>query len=428
MARPATNQFPDEQHQEGQLQRPRAQALGVVSGALFVLALIAAPFAAATLTTAMADAGAFTFEASPASTTATLRAINRQSAALMTAPEDPTRAWSDMVARELAEGDRAAARGLMLSAGAMLGGQAREAARLRLAGDEQAALAAAIPLLSHEVAAQAQSDGLIGPRRPEPPAAMGDARDLALQARNWLEGRGQSLQDLVLTGVLVTTPDLANRLSVDPVAFHTGAAVVKAALRQDGLAAGFRTEVSAILAAVEGEGALRSALRNGLASDAALLDEPGTIRAAFLEGSQNTPTWQAAAALLVDVSSLTQKVGAAGAVRLLNRAQSLQDLPRLQLLAAAGGDQAVALAKRQSSDAPFLSAAKADVTWTLRMQLALGVLALCLLTILAAPLVTVAHAVSGAWDAPARRQHRAAKPPATPGQQTPAAAPKRQAA
>lgn len=385
----------------------RPRPLGVFAAAVFTVFLGLAPFAAAALANSLGNAGAFTYDTTPTALAGTLRALNEQAQRLVPDRAVAQGAWNDMVARELAEGDRAAARGLILSAGAMVGPPAREALRLRASGDEVAAIRAALPLLTPEIAAQAEAAGLVAAAHRQPPAVMGDARDLALQARSWLEGRGQSLPDFVLTGVVVAAPEFTARFGGTVSDWHAAAAALKQSLRSGELAPAFEAELAAALSAVNGQNRLADGLRQSLSSPAALADEPAAVRAAFVAAIADDAAWRDVAAVLTEVAALSVSVGPSGAARLLEHAQTRADLPRLHLIAAAGGDQAVAIAKRQGEGVEFLPIARADVAVTPRMQISAALLALCLFAIIAAPLLIVWTALRNAWRAAPPKPRRA---------------------
>ncbi len=372
-------------------------ALGVISAALFVVALAAAPFAGALLTRSLSEAGAFSFTASHASLAATRRALDEAAADLTEQSPDRLGAWNDMIARELAEGDESAARGLMLAAGAIVGQDARAVEQARAESGVRAALAAARPLLGASIANQATEAGLFAAPETAPMAAAGDARDLAVQARAWLDGRGAAMSELVLTGVSVAAPELAAQFGVSAQALQSGVVTLKAALRSGRLAPDFVAGVQATLQAVDADGRLGADLRSGLVSDAALADEPGAARAAFVAALSPSPEWRAVADLLLAVDALNARTSWTGAVEMLAQASTVADMPRLQLLADARGETATALAKRIADPATFLALARTDFAMTSTIQVLLALLGVCLGAVLIAPGVTLAHAVMQLW-------------------------------
>jgi hypothetical protein len=281
--------------------------------------------------------------------------------------------------------------------GAIVGGEAEAIADIREDQGEAAALLAARPLLTRPTAQQAAEAGLFAAPDTAPMAAAGDARDLAVQGRAWLDGRGAALSDLVLTGVSVAAPEMAARFSLPAEALQSGVVTLKAALRSGRLAPQFIAGVEATLQAVGANGGLEQRLREGLGSDDALADEPGAARAAFVASLETTPEWRAVADLLLAVDALNERLTWTGAVVMLAQANTLDDMPRLQLLADARGETAAALAKRIDDPATFLSLARADFATSPMMQALMALLALCLGAILVAPGVTLAHAVLQIW-------------------------------
>jgi predicted transglutaminase-like cysteine proteinase len=378
---------------------PPHSALGVISSAVFLLALASVPFVGAALTWRMADAGAFSFSPSQASLNATRRALEAAASELTDQSADRLSAWNDMVARELAEGDESAARGLMLGAGAIAGQDAAAVAEARAQRGDAAALLAARPLLDEATALQAAQAGLFAPPEAAPMAAAGDARDLAVQSRAWLDGRGAALSELVLTGVSVSAPELSTLFGLSPVALQSGVVTLKAALRSGRLSPQFVAGVQATLQSVNTDGRLEQSLRAGMGADAALADEPGAARAAFVSSLADTSEWRAVTELLMAVDALTARLSWTGAVVILAQADTLEALPRLQLLADAGGETAAALAKRMDNPDAFLNLSRADFVMSPAIQLLIALLAACLATLLAAPGITLTHAVLQIWSA-----------------------------
>mgnify|MGYP001809533327 FL=1 len=372
-------------------------ALGVISGAAFLVALAALPFVGAVTAHSLSAAGAFSFTASHASLMATGRALDDAAAALAADSRDRRGAWNDMVARELAEGDEAAARGILLAAGAVIGAEARAAAQARGEGSDEAVLAAARPLLDADLARAAEEAGVFDPIEAAPLVAAGDSRDLAVQTRTFLDGRGAALSDLVLTGVSVSAPELAALFQGDAAALQSGVITLKAALRSGRLQPQFLADVQAVLQAVDADGLLSARLAERMNAPEALADEPGAARAAFVESLAATPAWAEVAALLARVDQLNDRTGWTGAVELLTNARAYPDFERLQLMAEARGATAVALAKRTADPEAFIALARSDFEMTQGIQLGLAALAALLMVVLIAPFVTLVHAVLQIW-------------------------------
>jgi hypothetical protein len=379
-------------------------ALGVISGAVFMLALAAGPMLGARLVHDMSAAGAFSFTASEATMRATRRALDSAAADLTADSPDRISAWNDMIARELAEGDASAARGLMLAAGPIAGPEADAVAQAREDQGDDAALAAARPLLAPANVRQAAEAGMLSAPESAPIAAAGDARDLAVQARSWLDGRGAALSELVLTGVSVSAPELGAQFGVSPAALQSGVVTLKAALRSDRLSPAFLEGIEARLQAVGADGHLEQRLREGLGSDAALADEPGAARAAFVGAVTPTPEWRAVADLLLTIDALNTSLSWTGAVVILAQAETIEDMPRLQLLAQARGESAAALAKRMDDPAAFLSLARPSFEASPMIQALMALLGLSLAAIVLAPGVTLAHAVLQIWSSGGERR------------------------
>lgn len=397
---------------------PRARAphaaLGVISAAAFLCALAALPLVGAAAVHALSAAGAFRFTASRASLVSTGRELDAAAATLAADSRDRLGAWSDMVARELAEGDEAAARGVLLAAGAIVGDEARAVAETRAEGSDEAALAAARLLLDAGLAQAAEEAGVFDPILAAPLVAAGDSRDLAVQARSFLDGRGAAMADLVLTGISVAAPELASLFDADAAALQSGVITLKAALRSGRMQPRFLADMQTALAAVDADGRLSAGLAERLNTPEALADEPGAARAAFVQSLQATQAWAHVAALLTQIDQLNDRTGWTGAVELLSHARSLADLERLQLIAEARGATAVALAKRTADPEAFIALARSDFEMTSDIRIALAGLAALLLVVMVAPIVTLAHAVITIWGEPAPGRGDRARPEAMP--------------
>ncbi|MBU6407816.1 MAG: hypothetical protein KGS44_11885 [Alphaproteobacteria bacterium] len=391
-------------------------ALGVISAAAFLCALAALPLVGAAAIHALSAAGAFSFTASRASLVSTGRELDAAAASLAADSHDRLGAWNDMVARELAEGDEAAARGVLLAAGAIVGEAARAAAETRAEGSDEAVLATVRPLLDPGLARAAEQAGVFDPIAAAPLVAAGDSRDLAVQARSFLDGRGAALTDLVLTGVSVAAPELASLFDADAAALQSGVITLKAALRSGRMQPQFLADMRTALTAVDADGRLSAGLAERLNAPEALADEPGAARAAFVQGLGATPAWARVAALLTQIDQLNDRTGWTGAVELLSHARSSADLERLQLMAEARGATVVALAKRTADPEAFIALARSDFEMTSEIQMALAGLAALLLVVMTAPIVTLVHAVLRIWGAPAPgRGDRASPDPSSAG-------------
>ena len=255
------------------------------------------------------------------------------------------------------------------------------------------------------MAQAAEEAGVFDPIEAAPLVAAGDSRDLAVQARSFLDGRGAALSDLVLTGVSVSAPDLAALVQTDPAALQSGVITLKAALRSGRLQPQFLADVQAVLHAVDADSRLSAGLADRLNTAEALADEPGAARAAFVESLAPTPAWREVTALLAQVDALNDRTGWTGAVELLTNASSYADLERLQLMAQARGATAVSLAKRTAEPAAFIALARSDFEMTSEIQAGLTALAALVLIMLVAPIVTLVHAVLQIWGGSANSRN-----------------------
>ena len=85
---------------------------------------------------------------------------------------------------------------------------------------------------------------------------------------------------------------------------------------------------------------------------------------------------------LTRIGEISAATTPTAAVYFISHASSLQDLPRLRLVAQAGGDRAAAAAKRLPRDGRLQDVARGDLRLNRELSLALGAAGLALLAIL----------------------------------------------
>ncbi|MBU6318750.1 MAG: hypothetical protein KGS00_03785 [Alphaproteobacteria bacterium] len=375
------------------------------------------------------------YEASSEAISATRREIDKRFARLSTqGDQGPRETWSRFVREELDAGDMTTVRGLLLAAPAMLGngldGQALRA-RLEVSEDdgEEAILNAALVYLPEDVQMRyedlntpiseryalavpadigqpddiqpetAEASPSVAPDPEyltmESPAAslageaqdrgefrvLGDMRDLAMQAARWSRPATASsaLNDdvdevsFILSGIGLTL--------LDPQA-QEGASVVLSSRRADRLNERFEAYMERRIFRAAPPERLRNELAGRLRDSFEFVSNSEVIGAAF-RAVADPGALKGLNEDLRIIQDIVEQTSAMSAVTILSSVRSSADLHRARLIAMAGGDRAVALARYDQTH--FLESARTIIPWSnaLRLQLAGIAASLCLMTVLA---------------------------------------------
>jgi hypothetical protein len=365
-----------------------------LSAFLLNVCLVIMAFAGTDLFVTLREGGAYGYPPTPAARRATRAEIEHVAVQLLPDGMDRRRGWEALVARELREGDPRAARGFVLSAQTLLA--PADAGRIdrqvgSRASDAEIA-AAAEQLLSNETRQEfseaarwmAQSDA---DRDPAAFLVLGEERDLAEQAQDWLSGRDGDHLTLVLVGVGAALGE-----SVGPKV-ALGASALKDARRANRLESGLALQLEAAAERAASSSCLRSALFRA-AED---LAQEGRAAANAFRSCVDTDGMRAFQAHLAEIGDMAAGTSSRGAARLLAQARDLGDLPRLRLVAQAGGDRAVAVAKRLRNGGSLAEAAHGTVRWTQPLMLDVLALVCAALGIVGATFAALASALSDAW-------------------------------
>ncbi len=369
-----------------------AIANGALSAALINLCLVGLPFAAAPIAREIA-AGAFvSYIATPAALTATRAALEREAAHLLAPGMERRRAWEELIARELREGDPRAARGFALMAPALLGPAdgARLDAALRADADDAARAAAAARLLSNETRQPfAEATRHMATTTRDDLAvrlALDTERAFAEHARAWHSGRDSDDLAFVLAGIVTALGEHA------PPRVALGASVLIDARRAARLRPGLAAHLSRAAARAAPVETLRRAMDEALA-DPDALTRGGRLTAQAFRASLDPVAYGAFAEELAVIGDIARATSPRGAVRLLAHARDGRDLPRLRLIAQAGGDRATAFAKRWDGAPPLAELARGTTIWTRARVHAVGALIALVLGLLIAGAVSLTHAL-----------------------------------
>jgi hypothetical protein len=374
--------------------RRRGGAKGSVIAALvFNASLLMLPFSGAALLRSATAGDLIDYSPTPATIKRTKDAIANEAGRFAAAGGADTRRerWNNLIAREMGEGDIAAARGVALNAYALLGGS--DAAKVRRSvrtGDDQGLLEAALPMIEPSFARQ-RFRAIIA-RRDENTAfdVLGDPRETAATAQRWLSGEPVDLFLFTLGGVTLPAPDAP----LDDV--RLGASVVKVAKNNAYLRPAFTQMIEAKLAAATPIDRLRAELANTFQNPDAVVDEGAAAALAFRR-ARDPAAYAALAEDLRHIGAVARAASPPGAAELLGNASNARDLRRLELLAVATGERAVAVGKR-SPQGLVLKSAKGAIHWTDQLVRDLLSVALALAGLLIATHIALSNALRGEWE------------------------------
>lgn len=368
--------------------------LGWWSAMVFNAALLGLPVALTGLVASMEGVQLARYEATAPALAAAKSAIEGRLKDLAPREVPREQALSFLVGREATEGDAESARGVLMAAGSILPGP--QATRLyqgiKAASTDEDIASAAARFLEPTVAdayariqsGRAASGGAF--------FLVGDGRELAQAARRWLETADSDSIGLILTGLTVV--DFG--VSADEAAsIRVGASVLKSARAAGRLSPELSTSVSGLAEQAFPVDALRAELTRALSSPAALSDEGAAASQAF-QSVRYEPAFRAMIPVLAAVRRVAAETSPSGALRLIAHARDPKDFERLSLLAQAGRERAVALAKRTAIDANLVSLA--PVTWRVPASVLYfgGALALCVLILLIATVCVLRQALERA--------------------------------
>jgi len=351
------------------LDRPRRSSPWLAL--LFNLCLLAAPLAGAFAFAIIEHDGLYAYSVNANVTRAVRRQVELLAGEMILLDFDRRRQWDDLVALELIDGDVPAARGVLLSARAMVAPNDAAQFGASLSGSDDAALELAalelltpgtrgryealVPLLSRRSATG------VSRREADAFSVLGDERDFELLSRAMLEDAQSDQIQFTLTGLGL---GLGGELS--PSA-REGASILIAATRRDDFPPELRAQFADRL-----ERAL--SLNSFRAGAAAAGDDAATYEisaAAFREAAAP----QALAVVVADleqIGALGDAVTPGGAALVLAHARNLNDLPRLRLVGEAAGDRTVAVAKRLARDGRLPRAARGLLTFNRELIIALA--------------------------------------------------------
>lgn len=362
--------------------RGGASLLSTLMALIFNAALVALPFTVLGAWTAYRDGDVYKYTLTPEAIAGTRAKLDRTIAAMIPVEADTRAAWGRAIEREINEGDYHAARGLLLAAPAVL--PSSEANRLKTtlppnAPDDQIA-AAALAYLPEDV-----QDRYATPVAANAFMVIGDLRDLTRDAQAWVQGQATDEFTFILNGLGVALQ------GGDEIArARDGASVIKVARRTGKLSAGFTEYLQRRCFAAVPPARLKADLAEALAK-APVGGEEAAVAAAF-QKSLDPVSYLRLLEDLGEIQVMAQAAGATVAAELLQHAQTGADLGKLHLVAQ-GGDRAWFVAKRAGAP-DLLKAARGTLQYTPPMLAVYGALALNLIALALAALLTIIDAAT----------------------------------
>lgn len=366
-------------------------ALGAVTGLVFNAALFALPVMGAALYQTVTSGNLIDYAPTSATRGDTSRALAAEAARFSRPGEDRRMTWNNLIARELGEGDIAAARGFALSAPAILRGS--DAAKIQRQvppnGDDRDYLEAAIPLIEPSYARQ-RFRAVIGSGENAAFDVLGDAQETAMTAQRWRGGESVDYVLFALGGATLGAPDAA------PDDMRLGASVLKIAKNGARLSPEFASLLDAEVAAAIPPDRLRTELDSVFQNPDAVVDEGAAAALAFTR-ARDPAAWAKLSADLRQIGAAARATSPPGAAQLLAHARTSRDLEKLRLLADAGGERAVAVAKR-TPERLILKSARGSIRWTDRLIADIGWTLLAALGLLLSTHAAVLGALRREWD------------------------------
>ena len=369
-------------------------ASSIIAALVFNASLIMLPFAGASLLRS-ATAGDLIDFAPTAATIKNTRAALANEAGRF-APSGGTarrEEWNNLIAREMAENDVAAARGFALSATALLGpGDAAKVQRQMKPGAGDAELLdAALPLIEPTFARQ-RFRAVMRMSERGSFDVLGDARETASAAQRWLAGEPVDLFLFALGGATLTSA------GIDPLQddVRLGASVIKVAKNSAKLSPQFTAMIEQELAAAVPTERLRAELAAAFQNREAIVDEGAAATLAFSRAIDRD-AYAVLTSDLAHIGATARAASPAGAAQLLTHVRDRRDLQRLELLAVATGERAVAVAKR-SPTGLVLNAARGAIRWSEQLVQDLVSVALAALGMVIATHIAMMNALRREWE------------------------------
>ncbi len=366
-------------------------ALTALTGLVFNAALFTLPFMAAALFQTVSAGDLIDYTPTAATRRDTQRALRLEAARFVRAGEDRKLTWNNLIARELGEGDIAAARGFALTAPAILRGAdvAKIQRTVPRGGGDREYLAATLPLIEPSYARQ-RFRSVINSGDATSFDVLGDGREIADTAQRWRTGESVDYVLFALGGATLGATDAA------PDDLRLGASVVKVARNGARISPEFSAALDAEVMAALPPDRLRAELDSIFQDRDAIVDESAAAALAFTR-ARVPEAWARLSDDLALIGAAARATSPAGAAQLVSHVRDSRDLQRIRLLADAGGERAVAIGKR-TPQRLILKAAHGAIRWTDRLVTDIGWTLLATLGVIIATFAALSGAVRREWE------------------------------
>lgn len=374
--------------------RKRPAPFAWLSAALFLALLALIPLLAARIVSDTFSRHGMDFDVTPGSLAETRDVIDQRFQSLMSGQGSRRETWSRLVKEQVERGNLRTAHGLLLAAPNMLDEKNSasllvSAKVLEVQGDaaiEQAALKyldedvrysyeqaisplraiwrAATQTADPQSTLSEQSDEITD-RNASANAGLnvlGDERDLALQAAQWV--RGQKIDSFAFTLSGIGLSALGDKE-------RAGASIVRAADRSGNMNEDFRRHFQRRLFNVAPPERIKRDLTVRF-SGALGIAAKGDVVLDIIRGGIDVRELEGLEEQLRLIHNVSEKISPHATIRLLSYVRNDLDLQRAILLTEAGGDRALALLSMEGGSA--LTAAQTPVKWTSKLRVMMTLL------------------------------------------------------
>lgn len=386
--------------------RKRRLPFAAYAALIFNGALCAAPFMAAHLVSEAYGDKPTAFETTPEALAATRMAMDERFELISAGEEaEPRKVWSDLVRNSLEQEEMPLVRGLLLGAPAMLGKPDGEALRARIEKvakgvDDEAVLLAAVSYLPGEVQETYLNFNQSGPRftaaatpeavakaspsvalpdEPAPAAApaaerrveinrVGDIRGLTDTAVDWANDDTIDLHAFLLSGIAIIMSDAEGR---------EGASVAMPALRARTQApVPFKAYLTKRIEDVVNVDEMKRLLSAELHFEVGYTPDATAVVERAFRAAVDPEKLEVLLGEFRILREIALDTSFEAAIAIVSRVEGAVDLRAARLVAAAGGERAVALEHFDGEN--LLETARTVIPWTNALRMQAAGLAACL--------------------------------------------------
>jgi hypothetical protein len=277
----------------------------------------------------------------------------------------------------------------------MLGGSdaARVRRDMRADTSDEALLTAALPLVDPYLRPRFRTLIAGGSRSFD---NLGDAAATATLSERWLAGEDVDVFLFKLGGLTLPATDVSGAEATRTENVRLGASTIKIAKTGGHLSAPLAARIEAAVAAAAPDDRLRAELSAAFQNRDAIVDEGEAAASAFRRAA-DPAALAALQADLAHIGAAARAASPAGAAMLLAHARDGRDLRKVELLAVAGAERAVAIGKR-TPEGLVLKAARGQLKQNPQLMTDIVSVVLLLATMLIAANMAVMAALRREWE------------------------------